>query len=283
MNWLSLSELFCGVNHGRHVCPPGDTQRLRQLHWHELLWVQQGEITFRIDNRAYHGRPGTVFLTKPGQTDSADWDRYESTFVAYFHFNFRSIPDHWPQPAKWPAVQQMPENDIVRPLFEYVIGQIPPEGFQQVPWALERTIETLLTAYLCGPLECAADPLRRFPAPVKRVIDWMKAFLTTTPERQASLEDLAIIGGVSRKHLCRLFREHLRCTPVELLYMFRVCRSLGRLKGGQKVESVARQLGFSSPAHFTRRFVAVFGKTPGKMAKALEGGYEPKIPWLATL
>ena len=109
-------------------------------------------------------------------------------------------------------------------------------------------------------------------------MEWIFNFMNTDPGRQVTLGDLATVAGTDASYLCRVFRQHLGHGPMEVLYVFRITKSLVGLRAGRKLESLAQSLGFYDTSHFVKRFKAFFGKTPSQMQKALAKGYKPKLP-----
>lgn len=81
-----------------------------------------------------------------------------------------------------------------------------------------------------------------------------------------TLDDLALQAGVSRQHLCRLFRAHLGMRPFDYLTRFRVQRAKELLVRDWKAgnEEIASRCGFRDGGYFIRRFRAVEGVTPGE-------------------
>ena len=139
-------------------------------------------------------------------------------------------------------------------------------------------VEVMLSEFIAGPGQRKVTFPRLYPVPVQRVVEWVLEFTNTRIAEKVSLEEMAQISGVCRSHLCRLCMNHLGYAPVELVYMYRLARSLYGLSVGQKIESLANQMGFASAAHYTRRFEGFFGKSPRQMRKALGKGYWPKLP-----
>lgn len=77
------------------------------------------------------------------------------------------------------------------------------------------------------------------------------------------LEELAAAAGVSGRHFARRFRLDFGCTPHAYLAARRLDVARGLLRdANQKVGGVAEQLGFSSPAAFSRWFTRLAGQSP---------------------
>lgn len=88
------------------------------------------------------------------------------------------------------------------------------------------------------------------------------------PEKAWTLEQLASKAGMSRASFAVKFRETLGMTPGDYLSHWRLGVAKSLLKKGRPVSLVSDQVGYSSPAAFTRAFAGRFGQTPSAWAKA---------------
>lgn len=68
--------------------------------------------------------------------------------------------------------------------------------------------------------------------------------------------------GTSCSSLNRIFNDVLDVAPGKALTRYKIRTSLELLKQGISVKGVAKQLGYSSPFHFSNTFKAVLGKSP---------------------
>lgn len=82
-------------------------------------------------------------------------------------------------------------------------------------------------------------------------------------EEPLSSAQLASVAGVSERHLERLFRRTLGCTPTRYYLDLRLRRArtlLGQTR--MPVMEVALACGFATPAHFSRAYRGHFGHAP---------------------
>jgi AraC-like DNA-binding protein len=73
--------------------------------------------------------------------------------------------------------------------------------------------------------------------------------------------------GIAPETLSRLFRRYAHTSP--LLFLRRPAELL--LDAGLKVVEVAAELGFSDPAHFSRSFKQVYGVSPERFVREVQG------------
>lgn len=87
------------------------------------------------------------------------------------------------------------------------------------------------------------------------------------PEKAWTLEQLAGEAGMSRASFAVKFRDTLDMTPGDYLAHWRLGLAKSLLKKGRPVSLVSDEVGYSSPAAFTRAFTGRFGQTPTAWVK----------------
>jgi len=285
---LHVTNLWCDHEAGQRLWAPGAVPSSKFAAF-SFIWVRQGKGLARIDGKTHKACPGDVFLIQPQQTVEGIWDPLEPSITSSFLFELRSLPSGLPPRELWPVKRSLPADDILSSMLDYVIAH----GFEwakalasgtcssrTVPPLLQSMITTILFAFISGSLNRPRGYAIYRPAPVQRVLQWMGETVCLHPDKRVTLEDLAVIAGVSPTHLCHMFHDHVGYPPLEVMYLYRLTRSLIGLRAGLKLESLAASLGFANTAHYVRRFKALFGKTPGEMRIALSAGYRPRLPKL---
>lgn len=86
------------------------------------------------------------------------------------------------------------------------------------------------------------------------------------PERLWTLDDLAGEAGMSRTRFAAHFRETTGTTPVEYLTRWRMTVAQNLMRNGKPIKSVARAVGYESPAALSRAFSKVVGASPRRWA-----------------
>ena len=99
-----------------------------------------------------------------------------------------------------------------------------------------------------------------------RILEAMEASL----ESPLTTEDLAALGGISRRQLERLFRAHLGDTPTGHYLKLRLERARQLLEQTDlSVLEVALACGFDTAPYFSRAYRAAFGRSPREDRRAL--------------
>jgi AraC-like DNA-binding protein len=93
--------------------------------------------------------------------------------------------------------------------------------------------------------------------------------MTSAPDENVSLGELAALSGVSRFQLLRGFMRTVGCTPHAYLIQLRVRLARRLLGEGQTPVEAAALAGFADQSHMTRTFVRQLGITPGRYRAAI--------------
>jgi AraC-like DNA-binding protein len=102
-------------------------------------------------------------------------------------------------------------------------------------------------------------PERREPGAVARAREYLEAHYAA----EVRLADLARLTGLTPYHLNRVFRRTLGLPPHAFQTQVRILHAARLLRLGRPPAMVAAETGFADQSHFTRRFRATVGVTPG--------------------
>ena len=100
---------------------------------------------------------------------------------------------------------------------------------------------------------------------VARVRDHLRA----NPARSISLDELAVVAGLSKFYLLRSFSRACGVTPHAYQMQLRLARAWRLIAEGCSLTRATYDAGFADQSHLTRRFSAQFGVTPGRHARQL--------------
>jgi AraC-like DNA-binding protein len=124
----------------------------------------------------------------------------------------------------------------------------------------------LAMRYDAGRAGKAAAVLRGSSASaIERVRDFLHADLAA----DISADHLAVVAGMSRFHLARLFRQRYGLPPHAYRLQLRLAEAKRLLAAGEPAAEIAAATGFADQSHLTKRFKGAFGITPGQFARAL--------------
>lgn len=101
-------------------------------------------------------------------------------------------------------------------------------------------------------------------ADANRILESMH-YIRTHHARKLSVQEVARGVAMSASHFAHRFRAVARISPMRYLREIRLERARSLLlENGARVSDVALQVGFESPAHFTREFKRRYGMSPSK-------------------
>jgi AraC family transcriptional regulator len=237
---------------------------------YELVWILVGSARQRIaqDDRhalaptaEYRLEPGRLALARKGHDDEYIWDTRVPTAHAYVHFDFEST-GLLPLDVDWPAVRSVDELPALAGLCSYLLD-LANDDSDAARARTAQVVAIIVDLFVRGPFP-AKNPAVLAPA----FVDAM-AFVRYRWHRDGvrivSLAELAEAGRVSAGHFSRLFQAEFRCGPARALELIRLARAAAMLqRSNLALDEIARQLGFSSAYHFSRRFSAVYGTPPGR-------------------
>ena len=96
------------------------------------------------------------------------------------------------------------------------------------------------------------------------------AAIKRSPERWWTVEELVELSGVSYGKLRRCFVSRTGMCPKNYIEQFKMHRAAELLHDGVSIAETARQLGYRTAYHFSARFRAHFGASPGHFRTKLK-------------
>jgi AraC family transcriptional regulator len=252
---------------GVAVYPPGATFGPRRLPDFEFVWLLTGTAEWRYDQGSLTLGPDRLLLGRPGMVDSFVWDRAVPTRHAYLHFRLDGPPPELPDPALWPLVRTLPDDDPLRPLLRYLLA-LGEDRSGDHRRTVREVLRLLLALFVEGPLPDRGG--RPLPPHLDALLGFVRgAWSPPAPTRRLSLQELAAGACVSAGYLSRVFRRHYGMGPVAAFELLRLGRAATLLtRSNLAVAAVARDCGFANPYHFSRRFHRVYGQPPGRYRRA---------------
>lgn len=102
-------------------------------------------------------------------------------------------------------------------------------------------------------------------APTNPVVTRALDYIETHYRAHITLDELCEVAGVTKQHLCRLFRSTLSCRPTEYIAKRRIQAAKEILSNTDKpTEAIAEELGFCDSSYFCKIFRRYEGITPSQ-------------------
>jgi AraC-like DNA-binding protein len=166
-----------------------------------------------------------------------------------------------PAPEKLPAFTLPPDRGIASALERLLASLADPlDAKLFAPLAIQEILFRLLRSDAAATVRNGVG----LAGDAERILETMQ-FIRSHHADKLNVERLAKRAAMSPSHFAHRFRAIARVSPMRFVREARLehARSL-LLEDGARVSEVALEVGFESPAHFTREFKRRFGMAPSK-------------------
>ena len=266
-----------------------------------LYFVIEGEIFLEEDGTPYHLTPGDFFLLEPGKLHFGT--QYSRCVFYYVHFRHPEIKKRLCEPrdaeseekrahAAWRIAAEggpFPEETVSIPK-RYHIGEAADIAhfsnlFEQLLARQALRLEhfnALGAAALCEILISLARLRGRMLLHGKtrgeitaERLNAVLAYLRTNYKRPLTSRDIEKDLAYNFDYLNQLFSKHLHISVFRLLESIRMEEAIHILKTQSlSVKAIAREVGYSDEAYFSKVFKKRTGRTPSEYR---EGGAEADL------
>ncbi len=242
---------------GLHECQP-HTVRREGYPYAQILYATKGSGTLIADDRRVTVAPGTAVFLPAG--------------CPHEYFPNDDVWDiHWVVPCGYAVGQLLEEFGLTKPrvmplgdtrtlehhfrkMHEALVGDQMYGNYRAAGYLYDFLIE-LNRLSVTSESSVTANPA------VVRAMDYINARYT----EPLTMEELCAAAGVSKQHLCRLFRSALSVRPMEYIAKRRIQAAKELLsQTALSVEDIAEQVGFCSGSYFTKLFRRYEGLTPSQ-------------------
>lgn len=251
---------------GGHTAPAGHRYFFDNRERGGSLWVVQasltGSIDISIDGQTYPAPAGSIVLFRHGE-DSQYGHReplvtpYRNRWVA---LRGAGVDEHLRQlrDTAGPVLDLGLDHPLHEALDE-LVGFIKPDRSV----AATRQAATI-HQFVMAMIEHVTSTRRHEQAPVEQAVD----HLVERPLEPIDTQAVADRFGVSREHLCRVFRQRTGGSPARYLDRRRVDHAVALLGATDlPLEDIAQQSGLRSARHLADRVRARFGRPPSALRR----------------
>ena len=282
-HWKPRSQfrvLVAGVT----IDPPGATYGPRTRQNYEFIWIMEGEATAQYDRKVIEAGEGTLLLRRAGVSDYYEWSPKRRTVHAYVHFDLDAKRKKILSASSVPSHRLMPPNDILRPLFSYLLNLDAKKEPRRTQLMLP-TLDLMLQSYVTGEVASKPQPPSQLPPPVEKAVEFIRVRCAKTPPPPLRLKEVAQEAGTTPENLCRIFQKALEVGPLEYAKLARLDRAANQLRRTSLgLKEIAQSTGFYDAYHFSRSFKQVYGLAPKEFrGSAANEWISQKNPIIRTL
>ena len=243
----------------------------RSLQHHELLYAHDGNGTFKIGNKKYSIKKGSLLYITPHTPYSIEVDRNSPSGILTVHFSFAEVGFN---DGKWNVM----ESTTALPLApaQELQDTIPvEEQFQKLVdcWSTklpgyEFIARTMLQQLLVTITQTVSKSSRNYAASLKveKIIQYMHQNLNG----KITLTELAKFVQMTPFYMSRTFKAATGYTIIEYFNKLKIDKSKELLiEGNKKVKDVAQELGFVDEFYFSRMFKKAEGMNPSEFCSKI--------------
>ena len=276
------AELPIGVH---HLSFPEGTDNLFYLHWHselEFFVLTEGAIIFTIENTSYELEPGDCVFINPNLCHSAK--TISGAACSFFAIDFlpqffqEDLSDRFARNYLLPI---MSGQLVIPSLIKH--ESVPAALWQsQVVHYLEdmslcpddnpASYELLLKSSLLGIWHllfsyAIKKQKKENSAETSQIIRLKPVlqFIHANYSEEITLSELAALLPMSEGQFCRVFKNAMKCSPVQYLMRYRIIQSCHFLLDAEKkISEIANLSGFNNVSYYNKLFLQIIGCTPGQ-------------------
>lgn len=294
----NISHLRETTPHGNSMFPfmlydispdPSFEERIG-CHWHEeieFLVITKGEASVHLNGEVYPVKENNICLIPSNQLHllTCEVGRRLDFFAIVFHPDFVYGPSYDTIQQKYlnPFLSPKAPCRIIYPsaVWEQQLQQCLSsirKTFHAKDYAYELQIKIqlleafhLLSTHIAHSLGSAENTSDHRIVLVKSIMEHLRI----NYERDMTLTELEKEFGLSKGHICRLFKSITHMTPFEYLNYYRINQSADFLEhSDDEISVIATRSGFNNISYYNRTFQKYMHMTPSEFRKSLHLQYE---------
>lgn len=269
LNDMTNVRFYTSVDPGSYVAP----------HWHdaiEIVYMQEGELKFTIENAVHEIKSGQCIMVSPDKIHStlctkpnrAIVFQIPESFLEKFIPNSKQLDFMLKDPAPTPVLQGKVELLKETLLKMQLLVDMNPDG------AILR-FNSLLFEVLFQLYHNFRNAV--FKADVTnrdRNMDKLKRVLNYTAEnynRPIPLDEIASVAMFEPKYFCRFFKKCMGVTFLEYQNEVKLSKIYNDiLSTNDKISEILERHGFTNYKLFRKMFADYFGSTPNALRKSMK-------------
>jgi len=222
-----------------------------------LIYCVKGEGWYSINNKKYKVKPNQYFILPKNVTHeygaevknpwSIYWVHFSGENAEYYANYLKQKNSHAPILVSPSAIRVM--------LFEDILSHL--ELFNNTKNLIYAN--SSLYAFLASFRKLHSTNSLKEEKPIEELIAYMKENL----DKNLTLDDFAKHTHISASHLSAVFRQKTKYSPVNLFTSLKIQKAGQLLLDKQyNIKTIAKNLGYNDPYHFSRVFKNVMGVSP---------------------
>lgn len=236
-----------------------------------LVYYVQGSTRIKHGEDTFDIKPGTMFIFKPYELYSGTRLSQEDLVYKFIYFDITPISSR----SIFDRQLSFTENQFTaNPWYSKIgstlnmISQINANNDEQGhTFLLQYSVRGIVAFIMYERMQETHNAKNLLPKKETTLVDQSFAYLSRHMSEPINITKLARSLGTSRSNLDRIFMDIMLTTPIKAMTRYKIQESLELLRNGATIKKVSKELGYSSPFHFSKTFKSVLGKSPNKYLK----------------
>ncbi|QHT63810.1 helix-turn-helix transcriptional regulator [Paenibacillus lycopersici] len=268
------------------------TVAARRLLDYLLVYIQEGECLFHVNDIAYEFRSGEFCLIQPGSLTVLEGKTNSITPFAHLDWFYDEAREER-FPTRPGQIDITPYKHLLQPRLNDLHGiDIPVRLRPKQPIQLrDRFLEmvdcwqhrnplmqlraqTLGTEVLHAILEDHSEDLRLTEKSAPQPMNWITSFISFRLSEPLTVREMAARANLSPSRFSAKFKEEFGVAPHRYLLRLRIQHAKELLAdSAHGMEEIAAYCGFADIHHFAKMFKKETGTTPGAFRKAADNAH----------
>ncbi|MEM9079483.1 MAG: AraC family transcriptional regulator [Verrucomicrobiota bacterium] len=254
----SKSDPLSLVCAGQELCNPNFHLKRTSFHYFAIELIISGKWELNVAQSYYELGPGSLFAYSPTTSFTLRSCSQESPVKYFMNFAGSEAQKLLTRANLTPGLPILVlSQDGIRSLLDHILDS------SRYPLASAKEMGALLTRLLL--LRIAQDGRphsnlgNKSHATYRRCRDLIQQQFRTL----SSVNEISELCHIDRAYLSRLFKLHAGESPYQLLIRLKMEYAAERLRNHRKpIKSLAAEVGYDDPFHFSRVFKRRFGLSP---------------------
>lgn len=234
-------------------------ERLQGCPQHILIYCIKGEGWYQLNGKQFKVNASQFFILPAGQPHEYGADSKNPWSIYWVHFAGEQADylSRFLSPKKTAGPITTGTSPLRHMLFDDILQHLEfMNNLENIVYA-----NSSLYAFLISFKEIQLETLRKKENPIQEVIKLMKKNV----HRNMSLEEMANAVNISPSHLSALFKKKTKYSPINLFTSFKIQKASQLLmESRHTIKTIAYNLGYDDPYHFSRVFKKIMGVSPKK-------------------
>lgn len=248
------------IFYGREQCRSGKFWVPGMKNHYKIHYVHRGKGIIQTAQKEFYVHNGQCFIFYPNQTvyyEADKQDPWEYSWVAFGGSNAEYYLKRSEASRENIVITQCSQK-VLEDAFVKLMEVELYDAAKDMKFI--SILYTILSAILISPNELSPD--HNMPYPSMHVKESLK-YIQNNYAKEISVAEIAGHLSLERKYFSRIFKEHLKISPMAYITNYRLMKACELLEDSSLcVNQISEQVGYNNPFSFSRAFKNIMGVSP---------------------